>query len=268
MSRLVDMIQKQPAGKPPQPPWRPLDDRGTGYLSVYLSDKLARWPVREVTRLRDNKSDPNIETGTYGLFSTCEPQMRNRIVKDGTATIVFVTSHAGRPRALTGYYHVSWYTPGSRGEGNRDYALAADALRFVDPVPVASLPSALMEVCSSRFRTQKRIGAETVTALRELLHGQQDRTSRYREEVTRLENYARAHSGYSYPSWGREEGFDWESAPDFYWKGDRTEVAPNSTPTGRWRCRVCNGTIINAALLKQCPACKSMASLVPVLEEG
>ena len=78
---------------------------------MYYSEPLARWPVREITRPGDNKSDPNIETGTYGLFSTCEPGMRNRIVHDGAATIFFLTTRKrGEGRVLSGYYHVGWYT--------------------------------------------------------------------------------------------------------------------------------------------------------------
>ncbi len=98
-------------------PWRELSDAGRGYLSVYFSEPLARWPVREITRPADNKSDPNIETGTYGLFSTCEPSMRNRIVNDGAATVFFLTTrrkHQGR--VVSGYYHVGWYTEGGSSD--------------------------------------------------------------------------------------------------------------------------------------------------------
>ncbi len=92
-------------------PWKAVNDKGLGYLSVYFSDPLARWPVREITRPGDNKSDPNIETGTYGLFSTCEPGMRNRIVHDGAATIFFMTTRKrGAGRVLAGYYQIGWFT--------------------------------------------------------------------------------------------------------------------------------------------------------------
>ena len=63
---------------PPAAPWTALEVNtpATGYLSVYLSEDLSRLPIRAITRPYDNKSDPNIETGTYGLFSTCERAMR------------------------------------------------------------------------------------------------------------------------------------------------------------------------------------------------
>ena len=85
-----------PEARPPGPPWRPLDPAApaTGYASYYLSDELARWPVRAITRIKDNKSDPNLETGTYGLFSTCQREMRSGIVHDPPRYIFFVTNLA------------------------------------------------------------------------------------------------------------------------------------------------------------------------------
>src|SRR5260370_20242924 len=135
--------------RPPAPPWQPVADSGRGYLSVYLSDALARYPVRAITRSADNKSDPNIETLTYGLFSTCEPQMRNRIVQDGASTVFYITSHGPKPRAITGYYRIGWYTEGARGARHKDFALAARQARLIDPIPVASLPAELAVVCGS-----------------------------------------------------------------------------------------------------------------------
>src|SRR5690349_12165 len=131
------MSASKPASRdwaPPAQPWSLIKDNGTGYLSIYLNEPLARWPIREITRPGDNKSDPNIETGTYGLFSTCEPHMRRRIVLDGAATVFFMTSRRGRGRLLTGYYHMKWFSEGGRGAENKDYALAADQVRFVDPI--------------------------------------------------------------------------------------------------------------------------------------
>ena len=57
-------------GIPPAAPWTTLevDTPATGYLSVYLSEDLSRLPIRAITLRNDNKSDPNFETGTYGLF--------------------------------------------------------------------------------------------------------------------------------------------------------------------------------------------------------
>ncbi len=245
-------------------PWVPLADSGSGYLSVYYSDPLARYPVRHVTLPADNKSDPNIETLTYGLFSTCEPLMRNRIVKDGAATLFFVTSHGRHARAVSGYYLIAWYTEGTRGAKNRDYALAAHEARFTDPIPVASLHGKLAQECASRYRTYKPISPETSAALRELIDSRPDRTEAYLRELHRLERFARARTGYAYPSWGREHGFTREDAPDYYYRDSSAAAnTPNSSPSGRWRCTVCQHVIANKALLKRCPVCGDMATLVP-----
>ena len=250
--------------RPPCSPWRPLKDSGRGYLSVYLSDPLARYPVRAITRPADNKSDPNIETLSYGLFSTCEPMMRKRIVEDGAATVFFVTRHAGKPRAVTGYYQAAWYTEGARGARNRDFALAARAARFIDPLPVADLPDALAPVCAGWYRTFRPVDPEVTKVLRAILDACPDISSAYMREVGRLERFSFARTGYAYPSWGREQGFTWDDAPAYYFRPEAAAAeAPNSSSTGRWRCARCQNVIRNAALLKQCPVCKQMATLVP-----
>ena len=75
----------KPDFMPPNPPWMRLQPAHpvVGYLSIYIRDSLARYPVRDITRINDNKSDPHIETLTYGLFSTCEEKMRHGVVRDG-----------------------------------------------------------------------------------------------------------------------------------------------------------------------------------------
>lgn len=248
-------------------PWRELPDSGRGYLSVYFSDPLARWPVREITRPADNKSDPNIETGTYGLFSTCEPSMRNRIVHDGAGTIFFLTTRkAHQGRVISGYYHVGWYTEGTQGALNSDYALAARSMRFIDPIPASDLPDPLAGICSAQFRTMKPIDPQTVTALRRICDQRADRTADYLGEVERIETFARARSGYAYPSWGREGGFGWEDAPGYYQTDAELSKVPNSSKNRKWRCRECGYVIMSGALLKKCPLCKRMATLAP--DEG
>jgi hypothetical protein len=254
-----------PAGiRPPAPPWVPLADSGRGYLSVYYSDPLARYPVRHITKPADNKSDPNIETLTYGLFSTCEPLMRNKIVQDGAATLFFVTSLHEHARAVTGYYLIGWYTEGARGAKNRDYALAASSARLISPIPVAGLTGELARVCTSSYRTYKPTDPTITAALRGLIDARPDCTDAYLSELHRLERFALARTGYAYPSWGRELGFTWNDAPSYYYN-EAAEVAdaPNSSPTGRWRCAACERVIPSRALLKRCPACGAMATLRP-----
>lgn len=253
----------------PAPPWRPLADSGRGYLSVYLSDDLARYPVRAVTLRGDNKSDPNIETLTYGLFSTCEPQMRNRIVQDGAATVFFVTKHGRKPRAIVGYYQVGWWAEGARGARNRDFALAARHARFIEPVPATSLPGPLEAICAAWYRTCRPVTSEVTAELRAIIDNRADRIDAYLRELRRLEQFARARTGYAYPSWGRENGFTWDDAPAYYHSPSAMPAeAPNSSPTRLWRCTACQRVIPNRALLKQCPACKAMVTLTPVLNDA
>ena len=74
-----------------------------GFLSFYLRDELSALAVRGVTLPGNNKSDPNLETGTYGLFSICCQSMRAGIVdtlsgfrKDPT---IADQAHSSRRRA-------------------------------------------------------------------------------------------------------------------------------------------------------------------------
>jgi hypothetical protein len=254
------------ATRPPAAPWLPLKDTGRGYLSVYFSDEMARWPVRRLTKPGDNKSDPNIETGTYGLFSTCEPPMRNRIVKDGAASIFFVaTPKRNEGRVLAGYYHVGWYTEGTQGAINADYALAASCMRFIDPIRLSDLPPTLAEFCAKPFRQMRPAPAETTADLRAVIDSKEDRTQDYIAEIRRIERFARDNSdgGYAYPSWGRTEGFDWNDADTYYRQEGQLSKVRNSSPTDKWRCRECSAVVENSALLKRCPSCGKTATLAP-----
>jgi rubrerythrin len=251
------------APRPPGAPWLPIQDRGSGYLSVYLSEPLARWPIREVTRPRDNKSDPNIETGSYGLFSTCEPSLRRGVVREGAAHLFFMTSRKGEGRLLAGHYHIGWYTEGARGAENGDYALAADQVKFFEPISPADLPSDLGESLSAWFRAQKPVDAAFVARLLETVEAATDRTADYLEELTRVEQFSRDRSTFAYPSWGREQGFTWNDAAEYLEKPNDPADVPNSSASGKWRCSGCDRVIENRALLKRCPVCGKVATLRP-----
>ena len=168
------LLEHSASVEPPAAPWSPLRlaSPATGYLSVYYADDLGRLPVRHITRPRDNKSDPNIETGTYGLFSTCERQMRSGIVDTGAQYIFFVCRWGGR-RVVSGYYRLAWKAPGTlHSATTKDFALAADAVQFVDPpIPIADLPEPLASVAGTRFRLSKRIGSAPTEALVSILNG-------------------------------------------------------------------------------------------------
>ena len=189
--------------KPPAAPWSPLrvDRPATGYLSMYLADDLSRLPVRHITRPRDNKSDPNIETGTYGLFSTCEHQMRSGVVNGGAQYIIFMCRWGGR-RVVSGYYRLAWKAPGTLHTAKRaDFVLAADEVHFVDPpIPIAELPEPVVSVAGTGFRLFKRIDSAHTQALISILRERPNAISDYLSEIDRLEQFHSFHSGYRYVS--------------------------------------------------------------------
>lgn len=248
--------------------WTPLGDasNGAGYLSVYLSEPVARYPIRYVTKKADNKSDPNIETGTYGLFSTCERPMRRKVVREGRRYLFFATSHRGRSRALTGYYELAWFAESTGGAAIGDFALAANEMRFIEPVPLDALPTPVREVCAPLFRTIRPVDHLTAKALRDIIHGHADITEFYLSELRRVEQFTRYHSGYAYPSWGRVHGFSWQDADRYLGDGASTEPIAKAPSTGHWRCISCKRVITSLALLKSCPACHEMGTLRPETE--
>jgi len=253
---------------PPKPPWRDLTVSGEpeGYASVYLSDDLARWPVRHITRSGDNKSDPNIETGSYGLCSTCEPTMRTSIVKRGIPYVFFLTNFGGRGRKLTGYYEVGWYAEGPTPGRTEDYALAARYSRFIAPVALEDLPTDAAVALSTGFRLCKRLSVDVAATLRRFIRARPDRTDDYLGEIDRLERFSLHHTGYRYPSWRRVRPWSWseaaryvETPPD-----EAVDETRNASPTGIWRCVKCGERIENVARLKACPACDRLGTLVAV----
>lgn len=253
--------------RPPHELWRPLPNAAgdtVGYVSVYLSDPLARYPVRAVTRPRDNKSDPNLETGTYGLFSTCQVRMRKSIVTKGVRYAFFVTTHGRRARALTGYYDIAWFTPGP----DLDFALAARAWRFVVPIPATTLPGHLRKVVELR-RGYVGLSVEVADELRQRIESATDITARYVTEIRRLEALSARHTGYRYPTWRREGGWDWTDAPTYLAEPALPATGPvsNRAPDDRWICGVCTQPTINAARLKRCPQCGALGSLRPSQKE-
>lgn len=254
---------------PPDPPWRPLNPGvpAHGYASFYYCDELGGWPVRSITRLKDNKSDPNLETGTYGLFSTCEQKMRSGIVSNRPRDIFFVCRPRGGPRQVSGYYELGWYTPGALRQRTRDFALAARAMRFIDPIPLPELPDGLADVLGGGWRLSKRLDPDETRRLRTVIDSMPDRTPDYLGEIDRLERLNAYHSGYRYPSWRRHQRFTWADAERYLQEVPHDPTAPkvrNSSPTGWWRCTACPVLTENAALLKACPHCHRIDTLRPL----
>ena len=259
-----------PLPVPPQPPWRPLDpiNPPVGYVTVYLSNPQTRVPVRDVTRVGDNKSDPNIETGTYGLFSTCQRRTRAGIVDRRAGYLFFMTTWARtRERVITGYYQVGWWAEGTLYPAQRDFALAAAAMRWVDPLPVKELTGSLRRPELWSIRGSRRLTPGQTAELLEALHNTSDRTDMYRAELDRMEKWNAFRTGFRYTNFRRQNPFTREDASRVLAGTGAKEAAPrNSSPGGRWRCVECGEAVTSGALLKVCPICRALASLRPLEE--
>lgn len=265
-----------PDRRPPAGPWHAIGDSSPGqtFVSFYISDDVARWPVRAITLPRNNKSDPNLETLTYGLFSTCEPKMRAGIVRRNVDHIVFLTNIRGTGRHITGFYELGWYAHGTLWPKVRDFALAANRARFVDPIPISDLQGELGERLRRRWRTYVLLDAEASSQLLAIISAAPDRTPEYLAEIDRLERINLYRSGYRYVSWKRAEPWGWGDAAAYLPSTDDEQAlaSPNTSPSGRWRCEACGETTINQALLKLCPHCRRRGTLQPIgsseTEEG
>ncbi len=255
-----------PDVRPPRAPWRALNSRGeTGaYLSYHYSDPLSTLPVRAVTKLHDNKADPNLETGTYGLFSTCSKQMRLGVVNHGRSHIVFVTRH-GDERVVTGYYHLGWYAP--TGFAADDYCLAAARMHFVEkPLRMAEVGPAL----GLRYsRLVLRLDPAQTAALVRQLDQQPNASAVYLQEVRRLEQFNLSLTSHRYVNFKRSCPFDWTEAAQVFGRASAATrqnagSTANGSPTGWWRCRECTNRFPSLSLLRICPGCGAFGSLEAV----
>jgi hypothetical protein len=247
--------------EPPAAPWVPIERRaGSGsYVSVYLSSDIARLPVRDVTRLADNKSDPNLETGTYGLFSTCEPIMRDSIRSRGISEIFFLTTVEDLGRCLVGRYELGWMVE----VGDSDIALAASSMRFISPHPVARLEGAARAALDKPLRNFQIVSEEVALQLGRVIDGSRDRTGDYLAEIGRLERLSKHGTGFRYPSWDRVDPFSWEDAGEYLSGLLGADVAGNTSESGIWVCSACGAEIRNVARLKICNVCKKPGTLEP-----
>ena len=250
---------------PPAAPWTELgaDTPATGYLSVYLSEDLSGLPIRAITRPNDNKSDPNIETGTYGLFSTCERGMRAGIVNNRAQFIIFL-SKRGEERVVAGYYRLAWKTEGTWQATKRDYALAADYVHFVaEPIYVSHLPEPVKGAAERKFRLSKRLNAVETQTIIAALNSRPNALDDYLSEIDRIERFQAFHSGYRYVFWQQKEPFSWVLARQYLTESNSLGPSPNQSPTGFWQCTnpECGQFINNWSLLRRCPFCSAMGTL-------
>ena len=250
---------------PPAAPWTTLevDTPATGYLSVYLSEDLSGLPIRAITLPNDNKSDPNFETGTYGLFSTCERGMRAGIVNNKAHFIIFL-SKRGEERVVAGYYRLAWKTERIWHATKRDYALAADYVHFVaEPIPVSHLPELVKAAAERKFRLSKRLNPVETQTIIAALDSRPNALEDYLSEIDRVERFQAFHSGYRYVSWKQVDPFSWEMARQYLLESSIQEEVRNQSPSGFWQCTNsdCEKFVNNKSLLRRCPNCNAMGTL-------
>jgi hypothetical protein len=254
-------------GRPPTGEWSEIAvaAHAGGAAFIYYADDLSRIPTRAVTKPNDNKSDPNFETGTFGLFSTCGRRMRTSIVRNGTPHVFFL-SRTGGGRALAGYYRMKWQAVGVFG-GTLDYCLAADVIYWIEhPIPVRELQNINGLNLSTPFRGYRLLTPERCEHLYGLLIRRPDASELYVREVCRLEHFNLTFGGYRYVGWRQSESFGWEMAGDYLGRAGVASPAPgthNSSITGMWRCVSCGEVLVNTSLLKRCPICGLPGTLVP-----
>ena len=202
--------------KPPNPPWRELNAPANagGYLSIYYSEDLSRLPIRWVTKPGDTKSDPNLETLTYGMFSFCGYQTRSGVVIRKYPHLFFATARKGE-RGLTGYYHIGWFAK-AVSDKERDFCLAADAAHFIEnPIPLAKVDRICGTNVAQPFRTVRLLSGVECKKMVNLIYRRPNATSAYLEEIDRLERFNLAHGGYRYFRREQKEGFSWDIAAQY-----------------------------------------------------
>jgi hypothetical protein len=262
----------QPAyGRPPGPPWRchAATAPPTGYLAFYYSDDLSPLPVRHITRPGDCKSDPNIETATFGLFSTCEPSVRSAVVNRSASYLFFLTNRSGE-RFVAGFYRVGWWCGQPRGP-QRDVRLAADVVHFVaHPIRVVDLPEPARSCASRPMRSCRPVDAAITQQLLATLRQHPDASAEYIREIDRLERFNAFRTSARYPGWGQNQPFSWELAGDFLEELQAGSPpgavsVKNQSTTQLWRCPACLEIRRNQSRLRICPACKQVVTLEVVV---
>ncbi len=267
VSRMTRAASCRQDVRPPRPPWRPLEavEPPTAYLCFYYSDDLSPLPVRHVTRPGDCKSDPNLETRTFGLFSTCEPSVRSAMVNNGARYLFFLTRR-GADRVVAGMYRVGWWCGPSRGP-ERDVRLAAEEVYFVpNPLPVGELPEPARAAASRPMRSCRPVDAMVTSQLLDALRRQEDASPAYLREIDRLERFNSYRTSARYPGWGQNEPFTWDLAHEFLRKVQAGAPAGqpavrNQSDTQLWRCPACGEVRRNQSRLRRCPACKQVVTL-------
>ncbi len=247
-------------------PWKPFDfsDEPEGSLVAFLSDDSCKLPVRHVTRVGDNKADPNLETGTYGLFTTCYRRSRSGTVRNQRKWLFFTTKHAySGESVIPGYYALSHYAAHPGRE--RDFALQAEDIHFIEkPLITQEVYDELDFTSSPIVRGSKTLSFEQSEWLKEKLNEQPNATDQYIAEIDRLERLNKSHTGFRHIGLGMTEPFSWDAAQKFL-KDPHPECVeetpPRSGQSGIWTCQSCGETVKNVACLRVCKHCGEVHTL-------
>ena len=265
-------------GPPPGYPWQDLFPlmEASSYLCFYYSSPFSARAVRDVNRIvpvggsssyvADCKVDPNWETQTFGLFSTCQEGIRRGVVKNRAPYLFFFGNHVihGQRRGVSGYYKLRWYAHGGTYMG--DYCLAAERIHFVEqPLAFEEINAKLGTRLSNRVpRLSMKLTPVQSQRLVELLHLQKDVTPAYVDEIHRLEQInARNAGGLKYINFGRRYSYNWTAVTEIKGLGHPSgrERLRNSGPLDFWLCEECQTNLVSRSLLKLCPSCGAQGTL-------
>lgn len=223
-------------------PWQTVqkNNQVLGHLSCYYSNKKANLPIRDVCKRWDQKSDPNIETMTYGLFSTCMPPGRKNIVERGDSYLFFLTSWKNG-RVITGYYELGHYIDTGIPARNSkrpwkfpDYALKAKRVHFVrEGIKLEKLPGRTFSPVGKSVKSDGslsgfgprgyvKLNEEQTLSIRDALDKKPDITHEYIAEIRRLEKINEELTTYKYPIWRMKEGFSEDLFPGYIQNGQKT----------------------------------------------
>lgn len=255
-----------------------------GRLVPYYSEDAALRPVRHITRINDNKSDPNLETMTFGMFSTCDmAHRRNMAIKNGR--YLFFRTMRDNESVLAGYYEIGWYLPSwalrvsekqVRAQLIPDYFLAAKQSHWVrDPIPMKEVAAALgRRVSWLKIRAPRILSADDTLALRKLLKQQADASDEYLGEIRFMEEFqaSRRPDKLRYVNWRRSHGFTWEDAVGPVNHAHRTPPTPQQLEAwnrrgiakNQWTCDDCDTRIHTKRSIKLCSHCSTGGRMRPL----
>jgi hypothetical protein len=146
------------------------------------------------------------------------------------------------------------------------FALPPMRRKFIaNPIPLREVDQKCGTQVSQRFRGARLLTHQECSDLLGLIRAHPDATNRYLSEIDRMERFSLRFTGYRYPTFKKTDKFSWETAsPDLLTlEQEHKQRVPNASPSGLWICVDCGRIIRNKALLKRCPQCGKVGTLIP-----